>query len=69
MRGQYHRLGQSTYELDLARGPSRRLSADPNVIERANSSLVALMSSVHVTIEDVRTLQCSTDYEKTCSTG
>jgi transposase len=39
------------------------ISVDPNVIERANSSLVASMSSVHVTIEDVRTLQCSTDYE------
>lgn len=39
------------------------ISVDPNVIERANSSLVASMSSVHVTIEDVRTRQCSTDYE------
>lgn len=35
------------------------ISVDPNVSERANSSLVAPMSLVQVTI-DVRTMQCST---------
>lgn len=54
-RRHYHRLGQSTYELDLPRGPSRRLSAahfsNPNLIKRANTSLVASMSFTHVTTE------------------
>jgi transposase len=39
------------------------ISVDPNVIKRADSSLVASLSSVHGTIEDVRTLQCPTNCE------
>ena len=48
------RLTNSIWPVARAAVCQPPISVDPNVVERVNSSLVASMSSVHVTTEDVR---------------